>query len=155
MSQRCEFEATSETPVRPPSLDPSPSRGEGRASLIDQTEGGPRPLTRRARHLRRNATFAERKLWEALGRKAIGGLRFRRQHPIGPYVADFFCPSAKLIIELDGYFHSDVLRARHDEVRTAWLNERGYRVLRFANGTILEAPDGVLDAIRKAIGLTP
>ena len=88
-------------------------------------------------------------------RKAVSGLRFRRQHPIGPYVADFFCPAAKLVVELDGYFHSDVLRVERDEIRTAWLNERGYRVLRFDNDVILEALDGVLDAIRKAVGLAP
>ncbi len=130
----------------PPTL-PSPSRGEG-------SVGGKRPLTRRARYLRSKATFAERKLWETLRGKALNGLRFRRQHPIGAYVVDFFCPSAKLVIELDGYFHTDPLRIEHDEARTAWLNERGYRVLRFNNDTILEALDGVLDTIRKAVGFS-
>ena len=130
---------------------PPPSRGEGGA----RSPGGKRPLTGRARGLRRKSTFVERRLWAALRGKSLEGLRFRRQQPIGPYIADFFCPSAKLVIELDGYFHSDTLRAQRDEIRTTWLNERGYRVLRFDNDVILEALDGVLDTIRKTAGVAP
>ena len=130
---------------RGPPPQPSPSRGEGRA--------GKRPGTSRARHLRRNATFAERKLWEALRQKKLGGLRFRLQQPIGPYVADFFCPSAKLVIELDGYFHDDILRIQRDQVRTAWLNAHGIRVLRFGNDAISKALEEVLDAICKSAGV--
>ena len=132
-------------------------RGEGRAltALHEQTGGGERPLTNRARRLRRHATYAERKLWEALRRKSLGGLRFRPQHPIGPYVADFFCPSARLVVELDGYFHDDVLRIERDEARTTWLNQRGIRVLRFGNDAISTALDDVLAVIRKAGGATP
>ncbi len=88
-------------------------------------------------------------------RNNLGGLRFRRQHPIGPYVADFFCPSIRLVIELDGYFHDDVLRIERDAARTAWLNERGVRVLRFSNEAILKSLDDVLDAIRKIAGVKP
>ena len=145
----CEFGSSLAPSARPPSLDPSPSRGEGREEA-PRPAGGKRPLTHRARLLRDKSTFAERRLWEALRGKKLEGLRFRRQQPIGPYIADFFCPSAKLIVELDGYFHSDPLRIQHDEARTAWLGERGYRVLRFDNDAILEARETVLETILRA-----
>ena len=70
-------------------------------------------------------------------------------------MVDFFCPSAKLVVELDGYFHSDPLRIQHDEARTAWLAERGYRVLRFENDVILEALETVLETVRRAARRTP
>ena len=82
----------------------------------------------------------------------MGGLRFRRQHPIGPYVADLFCPSARLVVELDGYFHSDPARIRRDEARTAWLRAAGYRVLRFRDSDHLA---DVLAAIAEATGVGP
>lgn len=85
----------------------------------------------RARELRWNMTDAERKLWAALRRRQILGYRFRRQQPIGPYIADFFCPEAKLIIEVDGSQHGEELQALDDKRRTEWLEKNGYRVLRF------------------------
>lgn len=91
-----------------------------------------------------------------LRRKQISGMRFRRQHPIGPYIADFFCAAAKLVIELDGDQHSADRHTLHDEVRTEWLEKRGYRVLRFSNYEFLTNPDAVLDGICRAIAdLTP
>jgi very-short-patch-repair endonuclease len=122
-------------------------RGEGSV----RKPGGKRPLIARARQLRRKSTFSERRLWETLRGKRLEGLRFRRQQPIGPYVADFFCPSAKLVVELDGYFHNDPLRVERDEARTAWLRERGYRALRFRNEDDLS---GVLAAIAQAAGVS-
>jgi len=108
-------------------------------------------LIGRARYLRRAATVAERRLWKALRRDGVDGLHFRRQQPIGPYIADFFCPSAKLVIELDGYFHTAPLRIEQDAARTAWLRARGYRVLRLRNELIFDAFEAVLDAIREAV----
>jgi very-short-patch-repair endonuclease len=128
---------------------PSPLEGEGRG-------GGPHKLISRARHLRRNATVAERRLWKRLRRDALEGLSFRRPDTIAPYVVDFFCPSAKLIVELDGeYFHGDVLRAQRDEARTRSLSERGYKVIRFSNSQVMRELEGVLAAIAAAAGVAP
>ena len=102
-----------------------------------------------ARNLRKNQTEAETRLWHYLRRKQLGGYRFRRQAPIGPYVADFFCPSAKLIIELDGGQHAE--RQAEDARRTAWLSERGYRVVRFWNNDVFENIEGVMGEIAKAL----
>ena len=92
-----------------------------------------------AKHLRENTTDAERRLWRVLRLKQVGGMRFRRQQPLGPFVVDFFCSAAKLIIELDGDQHGTDEAAAYDAHRTRWLEERGYKVLRFANGEVLEA----------------
>ena len=117
----------------------------------------PRPHTLRrtelkreaARQLRQNATEAERKLWHCLRDKRLLGLRFRRQQPIGPYVADFYCSAAKLIVELDGSHHADS-GAQYDRIRTKWLESRGYKILRFWN-TDLQDSDFVIGAISHAI----
>jgi len=84
-----------------------------------------------ARQLRKDMTDAEKLLWARLRRRALEGLRFRRQHPIGPYIVDFFCAEAGLIIELDGQIHSSQERSEHDRLRDAALRDHGLRVLRF------------------------
>ena len=96
-----------------------------------------------ARPLRRNATDAEQVLWQRLRNRQVQGLKFRRQATIGPYVADFICVEAKLVVEADLGQHDEV----HDAARTAFLESRGLRVLRFWNTDILTNPDGVLEAI--------
>jgi len=102
-----------------------------------------------ARALRTNATDAERRLWRHLRQRQIDGFRFRRQQPIGPYFVDFFCPEAKLILELDGGQHT--MREAADEARTEWLEARGYRVLRFWNNDVLQNSEGVLVRIGQAL----
>ena len=86
-----------------------------------------------AHKLRTDMTDAEHTLWSYLRRKQIGGLRFRRQQPIGPYIADFYCPAAKLVVELDGGQHTERARRQYDEARTRWLESEGFHVLRIAN----------------------
>jgi very-short-patch-repair endonuclease len=103
-----------------------------------------------ARDLRKNPTDAEMRLWSRLRGDQLEGFRFRRQHPIGPYIADFFCPEAKLIIEVDGGQHAD---DRAD--RTTWIEAQGYRIIRFWNNDVLANTDGVLFAIREALRATP
>ena len=100
-----------------------------------------------ARALRLNATECERKLWAILRKKQFAGLRFRRQQPLGPYIADFYCSTAKLIVELDGSQHGLDENVAYDEARTAWLKRRGYRVLRFSNEVFLKYRDVVIDSI--------
>jgi len=99
-----------------------------------------------ARPLRRGATDAEKLLWQRLRNRQINGLKFRRQATVGPYIADFLCADARLIVEADGGQHT----VEHDAARTASLNSRGYRVLRFWNHDILANPLGVLEAIATA-----
>jgi very-short-patch-repair endonuclease len=102
-----------------------------------------------ARRLRAEMTDAERKLWSLLRRKQLQGFRFRRQIPIGRYVADFACMSQHLIVELDGGRHAE--RVECDQHRTAWLAKIGYRVLRFWNGEVFTNTDGVVETIRLAL----
>jgi very-short-patch-repair endonuclease len=104
-----------------------------------------------ARELRANATECEQKLWALLRAKQFAGLRFRRQQPLGLYIADFYCSAARLVIELDGSQHGTDESLNSDAARTAWLVERGYRVLRFSNEEFLKQRDAVIDAISRSI----
>lgn len=99
----------------------------------------------RARRLRRDQTDAEKSLWQALRSRQLSGLKFRRQHPVGPYIADFCCLECKLIIELDGGQHA--LETDADDRRSDSLAQRGYHVLRFWNHEVLTNLEGVLHRI--------
>ena len=101
-----------------------------------------------AKQMRRDMTDAERKLWSILRSRQLGGAKFRRQQPIGPFIVDFVCQEAKFIIEADGGQHSD---GGADERRTAFLESKGYRVHRFWNNQILENPEGVAHLILVAL----
>jgi very-short-patch-repair endonuclease len=101
-------------------------------------------IRERARDMRRAMTQPERTLWSLLRRNELG-LHFRRQHPIGPYILDFYCARAKLAIEVDGPAHDD--RHARDERRTAWLSSEGVRVLRFSAADVETRPAAVLSAI--------
>jgi very-short-patch-repair endonuclease len=98
-----------------------------------------------AKTLRANMTDAERKLWYYLRAHRFEGLGFRRQVPVGPYVADFLCEELRVIVEVDGGQHSE--RSHEDEERTAWLNARGYRVIRFWNNDVMGNMEGVWEAL--------
>jgi len=99
----------------------------------------------RARYLRKNMTDAERVLWMHLRDRRLDEYKFRRQHPIGHYIVDFVCLIEKLIIEVDGGQHA--IESDGDERRTNYLNEKGYRVIRFWNNEVLLETDAVLDEI--------
>jgi very-short-patch-repair endonuclease len=105
--------------------------------------------TGRARELRRNSTEAERLLWQHLRALRPAGYAFRRQHPLGPYVVDFFCFECKLAIEVDGGQHSE--QKRRETERTVWLESYGIRVLRFWNNQVLEDIEAVMQAILLAL----
>ena len=93
---------------------------------------------------------AEQRLWARIRRKQLGGFRFRRQHTVGPYIADFACLEAKLIVELDGDQHGRGNAPTRDAKRDDYLREQGFEVLRFWNNTVYEEIDGVLEAILDA-----
>jgi very-short-patch-repair endonuclease len=105
---------------------------------------------RNARRLRREQTDAERLLWRHLRGRRMRNAKFRRQHPIGPYFADFCSIERRLVIELDGSQHADL--SAEDEDRTSFLKSRDYRVLRFWNDQVLADVDEVLNAIDKSLG---
>jgi very-short-patch-repair endonuclease len=102
-----------------------------------------------AKSLRSGMTDAEGALWYRLRGRRFEGMKFRRQVPVGPYVADFLCERAQLVIEIDGGQHAE--QTDWDMVRSRWLDARGYRVLRFWNNEVLENLEGVLEAIRQAV----
>ena len=106
-----------------------------------------------ARRLRKTPTEAETRLWSRLRRRQIDGHRFRRQVPLGSYVVDFACLEARLMVEVDGGQHAERIDA--DAARTAWLEGRGYRVLRFWNNDVLANTDGVVETIRAALSGYP
>ncbi|HKP25716.1 MAG TPA: endonuclease domain-containing protein [Dongiaceae bacterium] len=165
--------SSSETRLPPP--QPSPNLGEGvdaNANPLPQHGGGlgwgkrlpglsandekptykirTRTKTlKRARQLREQPTDAEMRLWKHLRQQQINGAHFRKQCPVGPYIADFACLRAKLIIELDGGQHAD---SATDAVRDAWFIAHGYRTLRFWNTDVLANTEGVITMIIEALG---
>jgi very-short-patch-repair endonuclease len=101
----------------------------------------------RARKLRRTTTDPEKRLWQKLRRLNLEGSHFRRQVPIGPYIADFACMAARLLIELDGSQHGETKTKIRDDARTRWLEKQGYRVVRVWNNEISNNLNGVMERI--------
>ena len=101
--------------------------------------------------LRKKSTSAEAALWEMLKSKKLDGKRFRRQYSIGNYIADFCCPSEKLIIELDGDPNGEYHQIQKDENRDKYVESLGFVVLRFENRFVFQEPEDLKNAIRKAI----
>jgi very-short-patch-repair endonuclease len=97
-------------------------------------------------------TPAEIRLWQALKHRQLDGLKFRRQPSIGPFIADFYCPAAKLVIELDGSVHDSEAAQQQDAERTAYLVSLGLRVVRFENREVMGNLEGVLGEIREQAG---
>lgn len=102
-----------------------------------------------ARQLRQRLTPEERRLWYQLRDRRFARFKFRRQHPVGPFILDFACCAAHLAVELDGGQHDE--RSGYDERRTAWLERQGWRVLRFWNNELIDNEEAVLAQILKAL----
>jgi very-short-patch-repair endonuclease len=98
----------------------------------------------RARALRRPLSPPEARLWAQVRAHRLQGFKFRRQHPIGPYIVDFYCPAARLAVEIDGATHDHPARAAHDRRRTTWLAAQGVRVIRIAAVDVRDELDAVL-----------
>jgi adenine-specific DNA-methyltransferase len=129
-------------------LDPMsiPRNWRSLVSTMQIVEHALRRQTVLARQHRNNPTPAEAALWQHLRRRQLDGHCFRRQRPIGPYFADFFCVAAKLVVEIDGTSHPG--RERRDRLRDTFLRKRGIRVLRVTNEDALLRPASVLQQIR-------
>lgn len=108
-------------------------------------------LKDRARSLRANLTDAEQRLWARLRRKQVLGVQFYRQKPIGNYIADFYAPAARLVIELDGSQHFETPQREHDKRRTADLERLGLRVLRYTDRQVLLELDSVAEEIFQCV----
>lgn len=107
----------------------------------------------RAKAMRSEPTGPEARLWYHLRAKRLGGIKFSRQVPIGPYTVDFAARSHKVVVELDGDSHAH--QERYDARRTVWLEEQGYRVIRFSNSDMMTNESAVLRAIIDALGTAP
>jgi very-short-patch-repair endonuclease len=118
---------------------PSPRRREGDAKRRVRAERPAKAIVR-ARSLRAGATEAERRFWNLVRNRGFQGLKFVRQYPIGPFIADFACRELMLVVELDGSQHAE---SRYDEKRSAIINGAGYSVLRFWNSEVLRELEGV------------
>ena len=114
-----------------------------------------RNLKQHSRQLRENMTDAERHLWAKVRMKQLKGYQFYRQKPIGDYIVDFFCPGAKLVIEIDGSRHLVGETIEYDRIRDDYLSSLGLRVLRFTNTDVLTDIETVVDSIRGRIPLSP
>ena len=108
----------------------------------------PAQIQQRARELRKEMTPAEKLLWSRLRNKQLKGLKFRRQHPLGPFIADFYCAARRLVVEIDGDIHD--LQPERDAARTEQFKRYGYRLIRFRNKQVLNDIEGVLVAIEAA-----
>jgi very-short-patch-repair endonuclease len=106
-----------------------------------------RTLAPAARALRRNATSAERRLWQVLRRKQVRGFRFRRQVILSGFIADFACLEARLVVEVDGATHSTNMEIASDERRAAVLTAQGFAFLRFTNDDVFHNLDGVAETV--------
>ncbi|MCW5924747.1 MAG: class I tRNA ligase family protein [Saprospiraceae bacterium] len=112
-------------------------------------------LKAHGRDNRKNPTEAEDALWQALRNRQLDGYKFRRQHQIGAFIADFACISEKLVVEVDGEYHNTAEQKEFDEARTAYLNDASFRVVRFTNQQVLSDLKGVLYELRKVLASPP
>jgi very-short-patch-repair endonuclease len=103
----------------------------------------------KAQELRKNPTEAERKLWLHLRLRQLGGHKFRRQQPLGSYIVDFVCLEKRIVIEIDGGQHQ--AQAIYDQQRTAWIEQQGFRVLRFWDNEVMQNIEAVKEAIWQAL----
>lgn len=137
------------------STSPQPlSKGEGQKEpgYFTSTQDKWKALIDYAKANRKNPTAAESALWAVLRNRQINGWKFRRQHPVAGYIPDFVCLDAKLIVEVDGGYHSEAEQQSFDALRTEWLNEHGYTMLRFSNEEVLEQIDTVKTRIEEVLG---
>ena len=108
-------------------------------------------LEKRRKELRKVGTAAEAVLWKYLQKRQLLSKKFRRQESIGPYIVDFYCPECRVIVELDGDPHDEIVVAEYDAERTKFLEQYGMKLIRFENRVLFENPEAVLETIRQAL----
>ena len=113
---------------------------------------GEEPL-RFQREARHNMSEPEKRLWQAIRNRKVADAKFRKQTWLGPFLVDFFCAEARLVIEVDGDTHAH--QQDYDARRTAWIEREGFRVIRFSNDDVMRNLDGVVSAIEQALTLPP
>ena len=134
-------------------LEPSPAGGRGQGDGVNYKIGEAPYSTRKAelleyaRELRQNSTDVERIMWKILRNRQVLNFKFRRQQSVGKYIADFLCTEQKIIIELDGGQHNEERNKIYDLERTKFLEQQGYKVLRFWNIDVLKNLEGVVESI--------
>lgn len=114
---------------------------------MKRAESNPSVQAIERKELRNHATPAEAALWKILKNSQVGGYKFRRQHGIGSYILDFYCPLLHLGIELDGSVHDAPMADIHDEIRTNFLQEQGITVIRFKNEVVYRNPNAIVEEI--------
>jgi very-short-patch-repair endonuclease len=131
-----------------------PRNGEGDRAAQQRGGGGVpslrRPETYRARKLRGEMSLPEVLLWQRLRGSALG-VKFRRQHPVGPYIADFYCSALRLVIEIDGQIHEQSEQLQRDANKNRFMAENGYQVIRIIAADVLKYVDMVADGIARYI----
>jgi very-short-patch-repair endonuclease len=127
----------------------------GNPSQFDFYFGASRKIVDNAKSLRKKITPAEKLLWENLRNRKLNNIKFRRQHPIERFVADFYCHEKKLVIELDGGIHNDPNQKEYDDGRTAEIEKYNIRIIRFKNEEILNNIKNVLEKIKEIINSSP
>ena len=105
--------------------------------------------------MRRDYTIAEKIMWQQLRNRQLNNLKFRRQHPFGKYILDFYCHEKKVSIELDGGIHQDISQLKYDQARTLALNQEGIMEIRFANQAVIDRVKDVLKALKEMLQATP
>lgn len=107
------------------------------------------------KYLRRNQTEPEKQFWNLVRNKQVRGLKFRRQHQVGKYIVDFYCPSVRLIVEIDGETHASEAGKLNDNIRTRFLQSHGYKVVRYTNREVIGNLDGVYQDLLKQLNPLP
>jgi ribonuclease HI len=131
---------------------PTPARHSPTVGGENSMSHAPRKVVmEHAKDLRAKLTDEEHRLWDALSRNQLGGFKFRRQHPIGAYVVDFYCHAAKLVVEIEGPSHGDMGAEERDQVRSAYLKSQGLEVLRFTNEQVRGALGDVIGRIEECV----
>ncbi len=145
-------QSTTQRVVTNQSPNPKPTKTE-KPSELKKHQLNNRPYLKTFRkELRNNLTPAEAKFWTLVQNSKLEGRKFRRQHSVGNYILDFYCPSEKLAIELDGEVHFNETAQLKDAERTLFLNYFGIKVLRFENKLVFEQTEQVLDEIKESFG---
>ena len=107
----------------------------------------------RRRRLRQECTDTEMAVWKLLRNRRFVGFKFRRQHPVGPFIVDFYCARAALVLELDGGQHFEAAAQERDAARSDFLRSKGLRVVRFQNDEVLRESEAVMAVIASALGI--